>query len=318
MVLKYNPEFAEAAGSLLTGLETAPQIPPYDISTRRAVLPAVVEQAMGMIPLDESISRQEFTVISYDRALIPVYRYWDENVPASGSALLHAHGGGFILSDVKIYDRSLRQLAKKSGVQVFSVDYRLAPESPYPTPVEDCYAALQWLYSRAAQFSIDYTRIGLMGESAGGGLVAGTVLLARDRQLTPRIAKQILIYPMLDDRNVDVIPGVEELAIWKSADNLTSWHALLGDRRGTAEVSPYGAPSRSKDLRDSPPTYMEVGELDIFQEECQRYCRQIKEAGVELEFHLHPGLPHLFDILCPNIEATNVAMESRIRTIKEI
>ncbi|OOQ89753.1 arylesterase/monooxygenase [Penicillium brasilianum] len=318
MTLKYDPEFKEAAGSLLTGLETAPQIPPYDIATRRAVLPALVEQAMGMIQLDESISRQEFTVFSYDQALIPVYRFWDRNISASGSALLYVHGGGFILGDVKMYDKSLRQLVKKSGVQVFSVDYRLAPESPYPTPVEDCYAALQWLYSRAAEFSIDDARIGLMGESAGGGLVAGTVLLARGRQLAPPIAKQILIYPMLDDRNVDVIPGVEELAIWKSADNLTSWHALLGDRRGTAEVSPHAAPSRAKDLKDSPPTYLEVGELDIFQEECQSYSRQLKEAGIELEFHLHPGLPHLFDILCPNIKATNAAMEHRIRTIQQI
>lgn len=161
--------------------------------------------------------------------------------------------------------------------------------------MEDCFAALRWLYAYTDEFSIDGTKIGVLGESAGGGLAAEVAPLARDRQLTPPLAKQILIHPMLDDKKVDAIEGIEKLAIWKSVDNLTSWTALLGDRRGAPEVCPYAAPIRMKDLKGLP-FFIEVGELVIFRTEVERYSRRLVKDGAVVDFHLYPGLPRLFNI----------------------
>jgi acetyl esterase/lipase len=318
MALKYDAEFAQAAGFLLSKLQQAPSLPPHDVLSRRVTLHALIHGELDKIPFDESISRQELRFASFDNRVISVHRYWRKNGSISGSAFLHIHGGGFILGSVEMSDKGLRQLVKESGVQIFSVEYRLAPENPHPAPVEDCFAALRWIYGHANEFCIDKTRIGVFGESAGGGLAAATALLARHRNLMPPLAKQILIYPMLDDHNVNVIDELDELATWRSVDNLTAWTALLGGRRGTADVSEYAAPIRAKDLKGVPPTYIGVGELDIFRDECQRYAQRLREDGVELEFHLYPGLPHLFEIFAPHIQPTKRALESRARAIKSI
>ncbi|QKX63242.1 uncharacterized protein TRUGW13939_10411 [Talaromyces rugulosus] len=179
---------------------------------------------------------------------------------------------------------------------------------------EDCYAALTWVYEHQVQFSVDIERIAIMGDSAGGCLAACASLLARDRGLFHRLAKQILIYPMLDDRNTTPNLALEPLAPWKVADNITSWTTLLGNGNNHDPVSQYAAPARSETVDGLQSAYIEVevGDLDIFRNESIQYATVLAAADVGVEFHLYPGVPHLFDILAPAIHVTKRALENRI------
>ena len=152
-----------------------------------------------------------------------------------GSAVLYLHGGGMIFGLEhlgRVYDLAVRDYVATSGVPMLVVDYRIAPEHPHPTPVEDCYAALRWLADNAATLGVDPGRIGVMGDSAGGGLAAGVCLLARDRG-GPPVAQQLLVYPMLDDRIHPPDPELLPFLTWTYDDNVTGWAALLGDSAGT-------------------------------------------------------------------------------------
>lgn len=203
-----------------------------------------------------------------------------------------------------------------SRLQIFlltcpSRDYRLAPEAPHPTPVEDCYAALLWLTSNAKELGIDNSRIAVMGVSAGGGLAAGVTLIARDRGLQPPLAKQILVYPMLDDRNTEPVKDLEPFLTWSYDDNWTGWNALLGDQFGSSDVSPYAAPSRVEDYQGLPEAYIDVGTLDIFAVENERYAEGLKKAGGKVEWHLYPGVPHAFEFHGRQAKITKTAQSYR-------
>ena len=154
------------------------------------------------------------------------------------------------------------------------VDYRVAPEHPHPTPVEDCYAALVWLADRAPTLGVDARRLAVIDDSAGGGLAAGICLMARGRG-GPAVAQQLLIYPMLDDRAVTPGPQLLPFLTWTYEDNLTGWGALLGDSAGGDDVSPYAAPARASDLTGLPDTYIDVGDLDIFRDEDITFARRL-------------------------------------------
>ena len=163
-----------------------------------------------------------------------------------------------------MYELAARRYVAESGVPMLVVDYRVAPEHPHPTPVEDCYAALEWLAGNATDTGFrSRAALAVMGDSAGGGLAAGVCLMARDRG-GPAIAQQLLIYPMLDDRPATPDPALLRFLTWTYDDNLTGWGALLGDEAGGEDVSPYAAPARAADLAGLPDTYIDVGELDIF------------------------------------------------------
>lgn len=175
-------------------------------------------------------------------------------------------------------------------------DYRLAPEYPHPAPVEDCYAGLVWLSTHAQELGIDPARIGVVGLSAGGGLAAGVALLARDRGLSPPLAKQILFCPMLDDRNVETDSASLPLMTWSWDDNWTGWNALLGKAAGSDSVSEYAAPARAKQLHGLPTTYIDVGSKDIFAKEDQEYAERLRAANVMVEFNLYDSVPHGFEL----------------------
>ncbi|EWM11425.1 LOW QUALITY PROTEIN: alpha/beta hydrolase, partial [Kutzneria sp. 744] len=207
-----------------------------------------------------------------------------------------------------------RRYVADTGVPMLAVDYRLAPEHPHPTPVEDCYAGLTWLVEHAAELNVDPARIAVMGDSAGGGLAAGTTLLARDRGLP--VARQILVYPMLDDRTTTDDPALAPFLGWSADDNYTGWHALLGDAAGGPEVSSYAAPARASDLSGLPPSYVEVGELDLFRDESVDYARRIAAAGASVELHVHPGCPHGFELIAPDSAVARRARADRLRVLK--
>jgi acetyl esterase/lipase len=242
-------------------------------------------------------------------------RWFVKDGGARGPAVYYVHGGGMILGSLRLYDRLIREYVSKSGIPALAVDYRLAPEHPHPTPAEDCYAGLVWLAEHASQLGLDPARIAVMGDSAGGGLAAGTALIARDRS-GPALARQILVYPMLDDRSTVPDPALEPFVTWTYDDNLTGWGALLGADAGGEGVSAYAAPARADDLRALPATYIDVGELDIFRDEDITYARRIAETGTSVELHVHPGVPHAFEQYAASADVSRRAFADRLRVLR--
>ncbi|MFC5831070.1 alpha/beta hydrolase [Nonomuraea insulae] len=226
-------------------------------------------------------------------------------------AIYWIHGGGMIFGMPEMDDAMMIDYAERLGVVAVSVDYRLAPHHPHPAPVEDCYAGLAWTAKNAAELGIDLARLAVGGASAGGGLAAATVLLARDRG-GPEVAFQLLIYPMLDDRNTT--PSSHQFAeavVWDRSANLYGWKALLGDRAGADDVSPYAAPARATDLSGLPPAFVDVGELEVFRDECVDYALRMAQAGVSTELHLYPGAFHGFDMMAPDAALSRRAKQAR-------
>lgn len=213
------------------------------------------------------------------------------------AAILHIHGGGYVIGEPSVGDIANKGIVRELGCAIYSVDYRLAPETAHPGPVEDCYAALSYVVENAAALGVDAARIGVMGESAGGGLAAALALLARDRG-GPKLAFQHLIYPMLDDRT-----GVSSEPhpytggfVWTPVQNRYGWGALLGHAPGGGDVSHYAAPARAEDLAGLPPSFIAVGALDLFLEEDLEYARRLMRAGVPVELHVYPGAYHGFQL----------------------
>jgi acetyl esterase/lipase len=210
-------------------------------------------------------------------------------------ALLHIHGGGYVFGTAEMRLARLTRLAMQVNCIIASVEYRLAPETVFPGAIEDCFSAFEWIHKSASALGVDADRIGVTGESAGGGLAAALALLARDRKAHPLIC-QALLYPMLDDRTAKRPPASEHVGnhIWTRSANLFGWTALLGREPGGADVSPYAA--RAEKLADLPPTFIAVGALDLFLDENLEYARRLVHAGVPTEMHVYSGAFHGFDL----------------------
>jgi acetyl esterase/lipase len=264
------------------------------------------------------VRREDHFVASFDGKEI-LCRWYTPATPARANAMpavVYLHGGGMISGTVRLYDRTVAAYVADAGVPILAVDYRRAPEHPHPAPVEDCLAGVAWLRDKAGERRIDPDRIAIMGDSGGGGLAAATALLARDRGLP--LVKQILVYPMLDDRNTTPDPELVPYAGWSYDDNYTGWQALLGDSIGTERVPGIAAPSRVKDLSGVAGAYLEVGELDIFRNECIEYAQRLSIAGVSAELHVHPGCPHGFDRIGSDVAVVQRARQDRIRVIRSL
>lgn len=214
-----------------------------------------------------------------------------------GSDMLPAicclHGGGFVAGSASAMAAQRSASALDLQAVLVFVDYRLAPEHPFPEPLEDCYHALRWMFTEGAAFGIDSSRVGVSGVSAGGGLAAALVVLARDRGEFP-IVFQHLLSPMLDDRTVnDANPhSYTGQYVWTRESNHFGWQAYLGREPGEDNVSPYAAPGRLQNMVGLPPTYLAVGALDLFLEENIDYVRRLTRAGVPCELHVYPGVYH--------------------------
>ena len=228
---------------------------------------------------------------------VAVRIYTPRDVAGPLGCIFHVHGGGYVGGSVAEVEFLHRPLAGELKCVIVSVDYRLAPETSFPGNVEDCYAALAWTFANAAELGIDAERIGVMGESAGGGLAAALALLARDRG-EHKLAFQHLIYPMLDDRTCvrEPHPYAGEF-IWHPTNNAFGWRALLGAEPGGDGVSPYAAPARATDLSGLPPTFIGTAALDLFVDEDIDYGQRLIRAGVPTELHVWPGAFHGVDLL---------------------
>jgi len=221
--------------------------------------------------------------------LVRVYTPDERQTPCP--ALLDIHGGGFVTGTMAMEHAGAIAFARNLGVVVVAVEYRLAPEHPFPAGIEDCYAALQWLHASAGELGVDIERIGLYGQSAGGGLAAGLALLARDRG-GPALCFQFLGIPELDDRlETPSMRDFTDTPMWSRPAAVLSWQRYLGgDDR--SDVSPYAAPSRATDLRGLPPAYVSTMEFDPLRDEGILYALDLMQAGVQVELHSFPGTFH--------------------------
>jgi acetyl esterase/lipase len=211
--------------------------------------------------------------------------------------LLWLHGGGMVMGTADNNEALCRYLAETAECVVVAVDYRLAPEYPFPAGLRDCYAALRWLQGAADEFCFPGNRLAIAGESGGGCLAAGLALMARDRAEV-MLSAQFLLYPMLDDRTgtasePDPLPYTGEF-VWTKDSNRFAWDAVLGQRSGGAGISNYVAPARAEDLTGTPPTSIFIGDLDLFLGENLRYVRNLARSGVPVEFQLYSGAFHGF------------------------
>lgn len=316
MALQMDPEVAVAMAPLADATAGTTPPPVGDWLTRRAAVDGLILQFTGAWAPPPDVEITKFTAAAEDGTAIPM-RLYRKAGASPGSLVVYIHGGGMFLCSIDTHDPICRRYTAGSGVPLLSVDFRFAPEHPYPTSVEDCYAALCWAADHAAELSVDPDRIAIMGDSAGGGMAAGVALMARDRR-GPTLRSQILIYPMLDDRSTVPDPEIEPLAMWSTDDNITGWGCLLGDAAGGDDVPSYAAPARESDLVGLPPAYIEVGQLDIFRSEDLGYAERLSRAGVGVELHLHPAVPHAFDVFAPESDVAKRAMADRIRNLKRL
>ena len=230
-------------------------------------------------------------------ASVRVYRPTVRRVPA---ALFWIHGGGLIIGRAVQDDRLCALTARELGVLVVSVEYRKAPEHPFPAALDDCYAGWRWLQREAQRFGVDPARVALGGESAGGGLAASLAQRLRDAGETLPVA-QWLFCPMLDDRTAarQELDGIHHF-VWNNRLNRFGWRSYLGVEPGSDSVPAYTVPARREDLSGLPPAWIGVGDIDLFYGEDHAYAERLRAAGVEVTLEVVPGAPHGFEAWAPN------------------
>ena len=231
---------------------------------------------------------------------IMVFLYRPATTHPDGGAILHIHGGGMVMGSVEQMQAGPAALAAAAGVPVVSVEYRLAPEHPFPAPQEDCHSVLSWLAAQANAFGFNANRIVVAGESAGGGLAAALAIMARDLG-GPEIAGQLLTYPMLDHRTGSETcpynnPTTGEF-IWTRASNRFGWAALQGDYKADDARRGWFSPSLTEDLSNLPPAYIATGSLDLFFDENIDYARRLVAAGAPVDLHSYAGAIHAFNAI---------------------
>ena len=285
----YDPELAEIVGLLPSSIEWGPPESMPQARASQAVWSPAVEQRPDVVREDRVVPGRE----GDPDVEIRIYRPATEPDTAM-PGLFEIHGGGFIVGDLTMMDAFCDAVAATLPAVVVSVNYRLAPEDPYPAGVEDCYAALRWFADNAAELGVDVSRIAIAGQSAGGGLAAATALLARDRG-GPDLCFQLLDIPELDDRlETPSMLQFVDTPLWNRPNAVRSWSWYLGsdDAPGSADVSQYAAPARSEDLAGLPPAFVAVMEFDPLRDEGIIYAMRLLAAGVSTELHAYPGTFH--------------------------
>ena len=265
-----------------------------DIVERRAVAKAMAAELPA--PEHPDVVKEDRTVpgpAGEPDIGVRVYRPRDAAGTLPGIYVIH--GGGMILGDVEGEDDTAATLCSEIGAVVVSVEYRLAPEHPYPAGPEDCYAGLLWMAGHVDELAYDPERLAVYGGSAGGGLALAVALMARDRQ-GPAIRFLMPLYPMVDDRNeTPSSHAVTDVGIWDRDTNIEAWGWYLGGR----EADAYAAPARASDLSGLPPTYIDVGTVDLFLDEDLELAQRLLQAGVPVELHVSPGSYHASEKRAP-------------------
>jgi acetyl esterase/lipase len=245
------------------------------------------------------------TISATDGYPIPIRTYSPTTGTTPRGALVHFHGGAFIGGDLDLSEGAVGRMADVANVLVVDVDYRLAPEHPFPVGFNDCYDAFVWVSDHAAGLAVDSARIAVGGESAGGALAAAVAIAARDR-CGPAVAYQQLLYPVLDDAlTTSSVRALVDVPMWDAHSTALMWNHYLGPLESRGKVSSYAAPMRAADepggLAGLPPAYILACELDPLRDEDIAYAAALVAAGVSVELHLVPGTFHGFEALSTHI-----------------
>lgn len=315
--------------------DTRPAHPPFDPDVRRAlterddvVIGLAADDILALRAGAVMPSREEYTLggrfddhevetASAEGSPVRLVVLTPRGVPGPYPVLLHVHGGGMVVGSAYDVLPDLGLLALDLGCAIVSVEYRLAPEHPYPAALDDVYAGWEWIARNGSELGLDAARVVVHGVSAGGGLAAGAVLAARDRG-GPSAIGQMLVYPMLDHRNDSASARqLEGVGAWDRRANATGWAAYLGglDR---AAVPAYASPALADDLSGLPSTFLEVGSAETFRDEDVDYARRIWAAGGEAELHVWPGGAHAFDALVPDAPLSRDARDARLRWLRRL
>jgi acetyl esterase/lipase len=310
-----DPEIAAALAAMAEEMGAIQHAKRGDALAARALGDAILEATFAQLPDAPDVTFAEHVATAEDGHEIPL-RFYRRSASDNAACVVFAHGGGMIMGTLDNYDRAVRHHVQLTGVPFLAVGYRLAPEFPGTIPATDVFTSVRWLHESAPQLGLDATRIALMGDSGGGAVAAGAAILARDHGVS--LAKQILIYPMLDDRNVVPDELLTPTAVWTYDQNYTGWRALLGGDLGGPSVSPVASPARLTDFVGLASAYIQVPELDIFRDEGNEYAHSLMRAGVSCELHVFPGAPHEFEWLSPEAAVSRRAVADRMRVIESL
>lgn len=308
--MQLDPEILPALRERVAASAGAVLLAPGDALGLRALVEARQAESYAELPPAPDVARTLHRTGAVD------LRWYVPATGGSGAAVVYLHGGGMIAGTLDGYDPLLRHYARLTGVPFLAVGYRRAPEHPGTGPAQDALAGLRWLVEHAEELGVDPRRIALMGDSGGGGIAAGAAVMARD--LGVPVARQVLVYPMLDDRTAEPDPLLAPTATWTYDNNVTAWDALLGADRAGPDVPAEAAPARLTDPAGLPPTYIEVGELDIFRDECLAFAARLLAAGISCELHVRPGAPHGFEWLAKDADVSRRAVADRVRVIRSL
>ncbi|MCH9673625.1 MAG: alpha/beta hydrolase [Gammaproteobacteria bacterium] len=317
MTKTMDPELA-AALDLRSGALVA-EIDLNDIPLTRQTLEEFAKAQVANGASVEGVTSVDRHLPSADGAPDVFVRIYEPTErPATLPILVWMHGGGFVLGSVERDDQLARHLSKVAQCVVVSVEYRLAPEHPAPAPLSDCYTALKWVAVNCDELGADRGKIAIGGASAGAGLAACLALFARD-QGEVDLHFQLLVYPMLDDRNIAPAgPNHPDTHVWSRESNRLGWTAYLGHEPGGATVSPYAAAARASDLAGLPPAYISVGDLDLFLDENVHYAQRLLASDVPTELHVYPGAFHGFNGRVPNAEISRRFNRDRDEVLKRM
>ena len=282
-----------------------------DIVQRRATVSGML--AALEIPPNPNVLTEDRMVPGPEGAPdITVRIYRPVNATGTLPGIYFIHGGGMILGNIDGEDPVASAVCEHVGAVVVSVEYRLAPENPYPAPVEDCYAGLIWMAGHAAELGFDPDRLAVDGGSAGGGLTIAVTLLARDRG-GPAIRFQMPIYPMIDDTNeTGSSYEITDVGVWDREGNIEAWAWYLGG----GKPDQYAAPARCEDLSGLPPAFIDVGTCDLFRDEDIAFAMRLMQAGVPTELHVNPGAYHASEVLAPETALSKRIWERRFDALR--
>ena len=305
-----DPDVREPLDQLLQvmpgGFNTIP-----DIVQRRDIVSQML--AALEIPPNPNVASEDRMVPGPEGApdvKVRVYRPVDATGTLPG--IYFIHGGGMILGDIDGEDAVSSTICEHVDAVVVSVEYRLAPEHPYPAPVEDCYAGLVWMARNAAELRFDPDRLAVYGASAGGGLTIAVSMLARDRGF-PAVRFQMPIYPMIDDRNeTPSSHEITDIGLWDRAGNIEAWKWYLGD----GKPDQYAAPARAEDLAGLPPTFIDVGTVDLFRDEDIAFATRLMQVGVPTELVVNPGAYHAAEVFAPDAPLAQRIWARRIEALR--
>ncbi|MBB5685951.1 alpha/beta hydrolase [Sphingobium boeckii] len=333
---------AVAASPGAMALVAAKAASPEAVNPRKMIHPELVEAAKRMPTMPEgfsfsnamlpqlrgmagSLTKEARSDVSVTERRIPGARNAPDvavyiiNARAGTTrpAILHMHGGGFILGSAKDSIRDLQDIAHSLDCVIVTVEYRLAPETRWQGALDDNYAGLKWLYANAAELGADRAKIAVMGESAGGGHAALLAIASRDRGEVP-IAFQMLVYPMLDDRTGSSrkTPGHVGFIGWRAHDNVFGWRSLLGQEPGGDSVPADAVPARTLNLAGLPPTFIGVGAIDLFVDEDIAFARRLADAGVSTELNVVPGAFHGFDAIAPETSIAKQFTSAKLNALR--